>query len=146
MNATALKGTSRVFPPEVMAWSMIAVDEADVPRAHPNGRPDETVTALKRLKLPEMPTAVDIRLEPTLVILVYLAQSKNKTLQYFCEDNGWANIIVIDPYVRHVTTSLCSSARRDLICNTSSSGTALYPGLTKGYTWSTFIIPYPSRR
>ena len=102
MNATALKGTSRVFPPEVMAWSMIAVDEAAVPRAHPNGRPDETVTALKRLKLPDMPTAVDIRLEPTLVILdLYLAQSKNKTLQYFCEDNGWANIIVIAPYVRH---------------------------------------------
>ena len=102
MSATALKGTSRVFPPEVMAWSMIAVDEADVPRAHPKGRPDETVTALKRMKLPDMPTAVDVRLEPTLVILdLYLAQSKNKTLQYFCEDNGWAAIIVIDPYVRH---------------------------------------------
>ena len=56
---------------------MIAVDEADVPRAHPNGMPDETITALRRLKLPEMPTAVDIRLEPTLVILdLYLAQSR----------------------------------------------------------------------
>ena len=102
MNAASLKGTSRVFPPEVVAWSMIGVDEADVPRALPNGRPDETITALKRLRLPDMPTAVDIRLEPTLVILdIYLAQSKNKTLQYFCEENGWANIVVVDPYVRH---------------------------------------------
>ena len=49
-----------------------------------------------------MPNAVDIRLEPTLVILdVHLAQSKNKTLQLFCEENGWGNIVVIDPYVRH---------------------------------------------
>ena len=102
MNAASLKGTSRVFPPEVVAWAMIGVDEADVPRAHPNGRPDEAITALKRLRLPDMLSAVDIRLEPTLMILdTYLAQSRNKTLQYFCEDNGWANIIVIDPYVRH---------------------------------------------
>ena len=102
MNAASLKGTSRVFPPEVVAWAMIGVDEADVPRAHPNGRPDEAITALKRLRLPDMPSAVDIRLEPALMILdTYLAQSRNKTLQYFCEDNGWANIVVIDPYVRH---------------------------------------------
>ena len=33
MNAASLKGTSRVFPPEVVAWAMIGVDEADVPRA-----------------------------------------------------------------------------------------------------------------
>ena len=32
MNASSLKGTSRVFPPEVVAWAMIGVDEADVPR------------------------------------------------------------------------------------------------------------------
>ena len=102
MNAASLKGTSRVFPPEVVAWSMIGVDEADIPRVLPNGRPDETITALKRLRTPDMPTAVDIRLEPTLVILdVHLAQSKNKTLQSFCEENGWANIVVVDPYVRH---------------------------------------------
>ena len=102
MNAASLKGTSRVFPPEVVARSMIGVDEADIPRVLPNGRPDETITALKRLRTPDMPTAVDIRLEPTLVILdVHLVQSKNKTLQYFCEENGWGNIVVVDPYVRH---------------------------------------------
>ena len=102
MNAASLKGTSRVFPPEVVAWSMIGVDEADVPRALPNGPPDETITALKRLRLPDMSTALNIRLEPTLVILdIHLAQSKNKTLQYFCEENGWANIVIVDPYVRH---------------------------------------------
>ena len=102
MNATSLKGTSRVFPPEVVAWAMIGVDEADVPRVLPDGRPDETIAALKRLRTPDMPTAVDIRLEPTLVILdVHLAQSKNKTLQLLCEENGWGNIVVVDPYVRH---------------------------------------------
>ena len=87
MNTASLKGTSRVFPPEVVAWAMIGVDEADIPRALPNGRPDETITALKRLRTPDMPTAVDVRLESTLVILdVHLAQSKNKTLQFFCEE------------------------------------------------------------
>ena len=65
MNAASLKGTSRVFPPEVVAWSMIGVDEADIPRVLPNGCPDETITALRRLRTPDMPTAVDIRLEPT---------------------------------------------------------------------------------
>ena len=102
MNASSLKGTSRVFPPEVVAWAMIGVDEADIPRVLPNGRPDETITALKRLRTPDVPNAIDIRLEPTLVILdVHLAQSKNKTLQLFCEENGWGNIVVVDPYVRH---------------------------------------------
>ena len=66
MNAASLKGTSRVFPPEVVAWAMIGVDEANIPRVLPNG--------LRRLRTPDMPTAVDIRLEPTLVILdVHLA-------------------------------------------------------------------------
>ena len=35
MNAASLQGTSRGFPPEVVAWAMIGVDEADVLRALP---------------------------------------------------------------------------------------------------------------
>ena len=82
MNARSLRSTSRVFPREVKAWAMMAVDEADTPQAHPNGIPDAAVAALRRLKLPEMPEAREIRLEPTLALLdLHMAQTKNKALQ-----------------------------------------------------------------
>ena len=53
MNAASLRSTSRVFPQEVVAWAMMAVDEADIPRAHPNGIPIDAVVALKGLRLPD---------------------------------------------------------------------------------------------
>ena len=81
---------------------MMAVDEADTPRAHPNGIPLEAVKALKKLKLPEMPDAHEIRMESALVIIdLCMSQTKNRTLQYFCEANGWSDMLVMDPYGRH---------------------------------------------
>ena len=53
--------------------------------------PIVAVAALKKLRPPEMPDAREIRLEAALVLLV--AQTKNKTLQYFCE--GCSEIMVM---------------------------------------------------
>ena len=36
-----------------------------------------------------------------MIIDLRMAQTKNKALQYFCEENGWSDIVVMDPYGRH---------------------------------------------
>ena len=39
LSRSPLRNTSRVFPRERIAWALMALDEEDVPRAHPNRMP-----------------------------------------------------------------------------------------------------------
>ena len=48
MNTSSLRSTARVFPREVFAWALMAIDEHDVARMHPSGTPDTAVQVLRR--------------------------------------------------------------------------------------------------
>ena len=52
----AYRNTSGVFAREIIAWALMSIDAADVPRTHPNGVPEEVVAELKRLRLPSPAT------------------------------------------------------------------------------------------
>ena len=88
-----------VFPREILAWAIMAIDEEDVVRLHSNGVPEAAIQDLKKIRLPDTPAVVDIKNEPTLIITgVFLASSKNKTLKWYFERNGWTNALALDPY------------------------------------------------
>ena len=99
MNIAPLRNTSRVFPREVIAWASMAVDESDVPRLPLNGQPSNAVTSLRRLHLPDVLTAEEMKREPTLIIVdIHLASSKKKKLHSFRKGNGWTDALIMDLY------------------------------------------------
>ena len=55
MSTSSLRSTARVFPREVIAWALMAIDEHDVARMHPSGTPERASNSLKRIKLPDVP-------------------------------------------------------------------------------------------
>ena len=47
----------------------MAVDEPDVARVHPSGRPDVAITSLRRLHLPDAPSVEEIKRAPTFITM-----------------------------------------------------------------------------
>ena len=47
----------------------MAVDESNVPRIHQSGAPEDAIVSLKKLRLPDVPSAEEIKAEPTLVAM-----------------------------------------------------------------------------